>query len=376
MSSKFRNYHLTSILEGFVKQSLPLDLFLKNYFKTNKAVGSHDRKFLAESIYKMIRWRSLIRHLCQEDLSTEHQIAVLETLDPEKYLTDDSIPQHIRVSFPQTYFDFLVEELGSAKALDFCIQSNFPAPTTIRTNTIKTTRENLAERLEKHQEIRLGTESPHAIHFAKRVNFLILPEFKEGLFEVQDEASQLVSLEVKVKPGDHFLDYCAGSGGKSLAIAPQMRGKGQLYLHDTRAYPLGEAKKRLKRAGVQNAKVLDPLELKKNNLHGKMDWVLADVPCSGSGTLRRNPDMKWKFDIKALQETLLLQREIFTKALTFVKPNGYIVYSTCSIFPRENEKQTNYFLENLPVKRTSPAFFSYPSLGGMDGFYSVVLQKC
>ncbi len=376
MSSKFRKYHLTTILELFIKQNLPLDLFLKNYFKENKSIGSHDRKFLTENIYKMIRWRGLVRYLCKDDLSIENQIEILETLNPEEYLSNKTIPLHARLSFPQAYFDFLLEELGEEKTKEFCLQSNYPAPTTIRTNVLKTTRENLNDRLSKSQEVILGAHSPLAIHFAHRVNFLTLPEFKEGLFEVQDEASQLVSLEVKVKPGDHFLDYCAGSGGKSLAIAPQMKGKGQLYLHDTRTYPLGEAKKRLKRAGIQNAKVIDPLELKKQNLHGKMDWVLADVPCSGSGTLRRNPDMKWKFDLKALENTQLLQREIFAKALTFVKQNGYIVYSTCSVFPAENEKQTEFFLKNFPVKRASPSFFSFPSKGGMDGFYSVVLQKC
>ena len=108
-----------------------------------------------------------------------------------------------------------------------------------------------------------------------------------------------------------------------------------------------------------------------------MDWVLVDVPCSGSGTLRRNPDMKWKFNKESLQDTIKLQRDIFAKALAFVKVGGHIVYTTCSIFPIENEKQTDYFLSSHAVKTTDiPPFQSYPSDGGMDGFYSVVLQKC
>ena len=155
-----------------------------------------------------------------------------------------------------------------------------------------------------------------------------------------------------------------------------MQGKGQLYLHDIRPHILVEAKKRLNRAGIQNMQIIQPEDLKKKNLLGKMDWVLVDAPCSGSGTLRRNPDMKWKLDLKNLENTVSLQKEIFAKALTFVKPKGHIVYATCSIFPLENENQLEYFLKEFPVKLVGSPFKSFPSRNGMDGFYSVVLQKC
>jgi 16S rRNA (cytosine967-C5)-methyltransferase len=375
MTTKFRNTHLIQILKGFATQqqkSLPLDLFLKNYFYKNRSLGSHDRKYLTETVYKSIRWQGLIAYLAKEDLSLEHRIEIAEKLTPENYLNDSSIPLHNRVSFPEKYFSFLVEELGEEKATEFCLASNYPAPTTIRANTIKTTRDALLERLSSKESVSPGKFSPTAIHFAHRVNFLLLPEFKEGLFEVQDEASQMASFQVQAKSGDHFLDYCAGSGGKSLAIAPQMKGKGQLYLHDIRTHVLEEAKKRLKRAGIQNAKILEPKDLRK--LEGKMDWVLVDVPCSGSGTLRRNPDMKWKFEKESLEKTVATQREVFAKGLCFVKPKGHIVYTTCSVLPTENEKQIAYFLEHFAVEKVGESFQSFPSQG-MDGFYSTVLRK-
>ena len=375
MYIQFRNTHLLQVLQTYEKQRLPLDVFLRIYFKNHKAIGSHDRKYITETLYSMIRWKGLVDFFCLEDLSWEKRIEVLEHLQPEDHIQDTQIPIHNRVSFPKLYFDFLCEQIGEEKAISFCLASNTPAPTTIRANALKISRDHLLQRLKLSQPVKTGAFSPLAIHFARRVNFLILPEFREGLFEVQDEGSQLAALQVDVKPGDQFLDYCAGSGGKALAIAPQMQGKGQLHLHDIRSQVLAEAKKRLHRAGIQNAQIIFSEDLKKKNLHQKMDWVLVDAPCSGSGTLRRNPDMKWKFSLEDLQKTLQAQRDIFAKALTFVKPKGHIVYTTCSIFPIENETQVKYFTETFPVTALKPPFHSSPSPGGMDGFYSIVLQK-
>jgi len=375
MYINFRNSHLLSILKTFEGQNLPLDRFLSNYFKENKAVGSHDRKYIAETVYTVVRWKGLLDFFCKGGISWEKRVATLENFHPESYLNDVSIPQEHRVSFPKRYFDFLCSELGEEKAVSFCLASNYPAPTTIRTNTIKITRDALLQRLQKTERVSAGNLSPPAIHFAKRVNFLVLPEFKEGLFEVQDEASQLAALYADVRPGYQILDYCAGSGGKSLAIAPGTEGKGQIYLHDIRKHVLLEAKKRLQRAGIQNAQIVFSEELESKNLSGKMDLVFVDAPCSGSGTLRRNPDTKWKFDPKDLERTVELQRDIFKKALTFVKPKGYIVYATCSVFPTENEKQTEYFLKNFPVVQIKAPFSSITTKEGPDGFYSIVLQK-
>jgi len=187
-----------------------------------------------------------------------------------------------------------------------------------------------------------------------------LPEFKAGFFEIQDEGSQLIANHVTASPGDHILDYCAGSGGKTLAFAPKMKNKGQIYLYDIRPYTLIEAKKRLKRAGIQNAQLLDDKKLKKRGLHSRMDWVLLDVPCSGTGTLRRNPDMKWKLTPETFTRLVEEQRKIFDSAFKFLKPNGKIVYATCSVFPEENEEQIATFIEKYGLKLLHTPFLSFP----------------
>lgn len=375
MLNNFRKIHLTAIWEKASSSPLPLDVFLRKYFYHHRSIGAHDRRFLTETLYTLTRWHRLVEALCGTHASLEQKVAFLETFDPLHYLEKENIPASIRVSFPPDYFSFLLEELGPSQALSFALESNYPAPTTIRTNTLKISREALWEKLSTTHPVTLAEHSPLGIHFAKRTNFLAMPEFFAGLFEVQDEASQLAALQVRAKPGDHVLDYCAGSGGKSLAIAPQLQGKGQLYLHDIRPAPLQEAKKRLSRAGIQNAQYADAEKLQKSPWKGKMDWVFVDVPCSGSGTLRRNPDMKEKFSKTNLIQLCATQREIFEKALAYVKPQGHIVYTTCSVFPCENEKQIDHFLEKHPLKLCPPTLHTFPKREKMDGFFSAVLQK-
>ena len=202
-----------------------------------------------------------------------------------------------------------------------------------------------------------------------------MEEFKKGYFEVQDEASQLIAELIAIEPGMRFLDYCAGSGGKSLAIAPRLKERGQLFLHDIRPRALLEARKRLKRAGIQNAQLLPADSPNKRLLKMKMDWVLVDAPCTGTGTFRRNPDMKWKFEDQLLPRIIQEQREIFEEALSFLKPGGHIVYATCSVLPQENLHQAAYFLDRFPLEQIGEPFSSIPLTGEMDGFFGVVFKK-
>jgi 16S rRNA C967 or C1407 C5-methylase (RsmB/RsmF family) len=203
--------------------------------------------------------------------------------------------------------------------------------------------------------------------FHQKINFAELPEFQEGLFEIQDEASQLISMLVEATPKQQVLDYCAGSGGKTLAFAPLLKNSGQIYLHDIRPQILLKAKKRLCRAGIQNVQFCLPKHKKS------MDWVLVDAPCTGSGTLRRNPDMKWKFDSSLLNRLVAEQRQIFEQALEYLKPSGKIVYATCSLFPQENQDQIQYFQEKFGLKLAKEVFQSFPEKNGMDGFFAAVL---
>jgi len=376
MTLPFREHHLFQILNLYERQSLPLDLFLKNYFHEHHAVGSKDRRFIAENVYGIVRWRGLLDHLAKKPLTWESRYKVFEKIQPHDYLTREDLPVHVRVSFPKSYFQLVSAAIGEEKAVQFCLKSNESAPTTIRVNSLKTTRDQLLAKWKENFTVTPCNLSPWGIVFDKRVNFFALPEFKEGLFEVQDEGSQLIANLLEAKPGDWVLDYCAGSGGKTLAFAPRLEHRGQIFLHDIRKHALLDAKKRLKRAGIQNAQLVFPDDPKKNQLWKKMDWIFVDAPCSGSGTLRRNPDIKWKFDPKNLDNLLGEQQEIFAEALKYLSPQGKIIYATCSILPQENEEQVAIFQDRFGLKLCAPPFSSHPESGGMDGFFAAVFSFC
>ncbi|MDN3507519.1 MAG: RsmB/NOP family class I SAM-dependent RNA methyltransferase [Simkaniaceae bacterium] len=361
---KFQKYHLLTIFDLYEEEKMPLDLLLNKYFRAHKAIGSNDRKVICENLYAIIRWRGLV------DAKLEGPITWERRLEEGNIDDDTSLPLHTRVSFPKFLFEKLVEGLGEKNATKFCLESNQEAPITIRANALKTTRDALFAGWKDRYPVRKCKHSPYGITFDKRINFFTLPEFKKGLFEVQDEGSQLVALHVKAKPGDHILDYCAGSGGKSLAIAPLMEKKGVIYLHDIRPHALVQAKKRLKRAGVQNGQIWNPKHARK-----KVDWLLLDVPCSGMGTLRRNPDMKWKIDRDTIDRLVAVQKEIFEEALPFLAPDGHIVYATCSVLPEENELQIARFCEKYDLEEVEPQFKSSPLSGGMDGFFAATLRR-
>lgn len=375
MKKSFREHHLLQIFAAFEKQPLPLDVFLRNYFRRHKAVGSKDRKEICETIYGMIRWRGLLDHLSGKPFSWENRFRIYSQFSPEQTIHDEAIAPHVRVSFPKPFYQLLVESLGEQKAFEFCLASNTPAPTTVRINSLKASRADLLEKWREHFKVSPCRHSENGIRFEEKINFFGLDEFKAGYFEVQDEASQLTADLVAVQPGQRFLDYCAGSGGKSLAIAAKMRGRGQLFLHDIRSVALLESRKRLKRAGIQNAQPLPVDSPNKRNLIGKMDWVLVDAPCSGTGTLRRNPDMKWKFDHQMIERLAQEQQQIFKEAFSYVKPGGHIVYATCSILPQENERQAAYFLTQFNLEQVGEPFHTFPQKGEMDGFFGVVFKK-
>lgn len=370
----YREHHLLQLLEGYSKQKLPLDLFISHYFRDNHALGSKDRQFIAENVYALVRWQGLLDRL-SPSTSWEDRYQTFVEKDLAEVQEQEDIPLATRVSFPPALFDLFVKSYGIEKAHALCLVCNTPAPTAVRVNTLKTSRDALFSRWEETYDISPCVHSPEGILFHKKINFFQLPEFKEGLFEVQDEGSQLLARLVNVKPGEQVLDYCAGSGGKTLAFAPAMEGKGQIHLHDIRPFALQEAKKRLRRAGIQNNQIVLPDSPHLNKLKKKMDWVLVDAPCSGTGTLRRNPDMKWKFDDEMVDRLVGQQRMIFEKALSFLKPDGRIVYATCSLLKEENQDQVEHFLTTYKLEIEGNPFQTLPSIGGMDGFFGVVLKR-
>lgn len=209
----------------------------------------------------------------------------------------------------------------------------------------------------------------------KKSNFTNLNLYKNGFFDIQDEGSQLVGLRVKAQPNQIILDYCAGSGGKTLTFAPFMKNSGQIFLHDKRENILLEAKKRLKRAGIQNYQICKNKEELLVKIGKKCDWVVLDVPCSGTGTLRRNPENKYKFNMDYLSKLRETQEDILSEALLYVKPDtGKIVYITCSLLYEENLAQITKFCEKYNwIVENNEIFETLPKSNGMDGFFSATL---
>lgn len=375
MSIPFRDYHILSLLDAFEKSTLPIDLFVSIYFKENKALGSKDRAFISDTVYSLIRFQGLLNALNPLANSWKDRYSLFQTIAPIEERSFPDLPLHAQVSFPKNLFDLFVKNYGEERAIALCKVCNTRAPTTIRVNSLKTSRETLLSKWKSEFKINPCKTAPLGITFLEKIHFFSRPEFKEGLFEIQDEASQLVASLVLPAPCDLILDYCAGSGGKALAIAPLMQGKGQLFLHDIRWRALLEARQRLKRAGIQNYQLVDAGNQKKlRGLKKKMNWVLVDAPCSGSGTLRRNPDMKWRFQEENLLSLIGEQRTIFERALSFLAPGGTIVYATCSLLHEENEVQSEHFIKTYGLTQQQ-TFKSLPTLGGMDGFYAACFKK-
>ncbi len=374
MKIPFRQHHLFQILHLYDPDKGALDSFLRSYFRKNKAVGSKDRKEITETIYHMFRWRALLDYHCRGNKNWENRYEVFKNFNYKEHLDNENIPLHIRLSFPKKIFNLLLDAYGEKKAIQISLASNSAAPTTIRPNPLKTTRNALLKKWAHQYAVTPCNVSPLGITFHKRENFFAMPEFKEGLFEIQDEGSQLLADLVHAKPKDSILDYCAGSGGKTLAFAHKLKGTGQIYLHDIRSHALLEAKKRLRRAGIQNIQFVEAKSKQLKKLKGKMSWVFVDTPCSGSGTMRRNPDIKWNFNHTILKRLIDQQREIFASALDFLHPKGKIIYATCSLFPQENEEQVKYFLEQFPLALRGDIFKTEPQEGSMDGFFGAVFK--
>ncbi len=363
----FCDIHILAFIKSW-DFNTPLDLALSSYFKSHKSLGSHDRKTIGNIIYSWVRWWSLF-----ENIPPNQVVKMLRNKPAENWAEESNLPEHCKLGLPP----FLYNELKKAYADDFetigkCFNEN--APIAIRANRLKISREELQKKLPFPTTF--SNLSKDGLVLQKREPLFTLKEFKEGLFEVQDEASQKIAEFVNAQKGERILDYCSGSGGKSLSIAPDMGGKGELYLHDIRRKALDQAKIRLRRAGVQNAQILPPDHPTLLKLKRKMDVVLLDVPCSGSGTLRRNPDMKWKIDFNLLERLKVEQREIFAKGVEFLKesPSSRIVYSTCSLLPDENEKQVEFFLKQFPLE-VETQWKNLPKTNQADGFFAIVFKN-
>ena len=369
--------------------------------KSNKKWGSRDRKFIAETTYTIVRywrllnemmginaeensdylWKLFAGYLLWKNIPLP-QWEEFTSIDQNNILNEKGSKlseRKIKESIPDWLDELGERELG--KKWDAEIAAlNKEAPVILRANTLKISREVLQR---KFSEIGIQTSplefTNDALLVEQRQNLFQTPYFKEGYFELQDASSQLVANYLDVKPGMRVIDACAGAGGKSLHIAALMQNKGKVLALDTEEWKLNELKKRANRNGIDiiETRTITSSKVIKR-LADSADRVLLDVPCSGLGVLRRNPDAKWKLSNERIEELKSLQLKILENYSSMVKPNGKIVYSTCSILPSENERQIERFFSSemnrqkfklIEERKISPA------VDGFDGFYISVLQR-
>ncbi len=398
-----RNLVYTTIdsLNGIFNNGEYADKVVAQALKKDKRWGSSDRKFVAETIYEIVRWKRLYAEIAEVkepfDRDNLWRIfavwAVLRGYPIPDWRQLEGTPERkikgkfdelskVRVfkeSIPDWMDELGVKELGETVWTTEIAAQNQPAKVILRVNTLKTTREKLHSIL---MDLNIETEflnnQPDALVLKERANVFLTDAFKEGMFEVQDANSQLVAAFLEVEPGMRVVDTCAGAGGKTLHLASLMENKGQLIAMDLYESKLKQLKLRAKRNGAFNIeyKIIDSTKVIKK-LTEKADRVLIDAPCSGLGVLKRNPDAKWKLQPEFIDNIRKVQSEVLESYSRIVKPGGKLVYATCSILPSENQEQINHFLTTEMGKKFTFVKDSkiLASESGFDGFYMALLER-
>ncbi|AZZ35999.1 RNA methyltransferase [Bdellovibrio sp. qaytius] len=370
------------------------DKVIEKLFKSNRKLGSRDRKFIAETIYGIVRYHRYYQTVAQSNESYNllgvHLIK--NGLDAEEFQDEypidvDLIKANLKKKYPiavtESFPDWMNEmgekEFGADEWKLIMQALNKQADVYLRTNTLRITREELIKELEKEEIFTEKVENlPECLRLIERKNVFSTAAFKNGYFEVQDAASQFIAPLLDLKPGLRVVDACAGAGGKSLHMAALMKNKGKIIAMDIHEWKLGELKKRAARNRVDiiEVKVLENTKTTKR-LEGSFDRVLLDVPCTGWGVIRRNPDTKWKLSPEQIDSLLTLQREIITDYSKMCKAGGLMVYATCSILNKENEEQVKWFLaspegQNWSFKKDIRL---WPHKDNFDGFYAALLER-
>jgi 16S rRNA (cytosine967-C5)-methyltransferase len=377
------------------------DKVVARALKKDKRWGSSDRKFVAETIYEIVRWKRLYSEIAEvkEPFNRENiwrVFAVWAVLrgypipdwkqlegTPERKIKgrfdELSKIRKYRESIPDWMDEMGIAELGEALWNKEIAAQNQQAKVILRVNTLKTTKEKLhAILMDLNIETEFLKDQPDALVLKERANVFMTDAFKDGFFEVQDASSQLVAAFLDVKPGMKVVDTCAGAGGKTLHMASLMENKGQLIAMDLYESKLKQLKLRAKRNGAFNIeyRIIDSTKVIKK-LYEKADRVLIDAPCSGLGVLKRNPDAKWKLQPEFIENIKKVQAEVLESYSRIVKPGGKLVYATCSILPSENQEQIKKFLSTDSGKNFTFVKDSkyLASESGFDGFYMALLER-
>jgi 16S rRNA (cytosine967-C5)-methyltransferase len=386
---------VSGALHAIFQEGKYADRIIESTLKKNPKWGSRDRRFIAEITYDVVRWWRWIISCgeVEENDAAKYLKAIrtwllLQKTEVPSWLEEGISAERIaenvskfesvravRESIPDWLDELGAVELGDAWEKELHAL-NEPARVVLRVNTLKTSRDELQKAL-KQADVETET-LPHltdGLILQKRVNVFQQEVFKQGWFEVQDASSQQVAPFLEVLPGMRVVDACAGAGGKSLHLASLMQNKGQLIALDTEGWKLQELRHRVRRAGagVIETRTIDSTKVIKR-LHDSADRLLLDVPCSGLGVLRRNPDAKWKLNLEYIARMKKLQEEILERYSLMVKAGGKLVYATCSILPSENQKQVEQFLAAHKDFVLEEEKQILPS-EGFDGFYMARISR-
>lgn len=357
----------TDLLHQVLQFQAPADRVVSDFFRTHRALGSRERHSLAETTYGVLRNRLLFQHLAQSGKGEMERRLVLlawqgnegflraalseqeqQWLEQVKAVDRGALPAKLRHNLPE----WLAEPLEAALGAEFwpLVDSlNQAAPLDLRVNTFKAKREDVQAALKAGGiDADVTPHSPWGLRIHGKPALNKVESFTRGEIEVQDEGSQLLALLADAKRGEMVVDFCAGAGGKTLALGASMRNTGRLYAFDTSGHRLAALKPRLARSGLSNVypiQIAHERDERIKRLAGKIDRVLVDAPCSGLGTLRRNPDMKWRQSPQAIEELKTKQAAILASAARLLKPGGRLVYATCSVLGSENEGIAAAFTE-------------------------------
>ncbi len=416
--------HLAALLGQVLRFDGPADAIMSRYFKLNPKLGQRDRGLIAEATFHALRRFATLGWIMQPahparaprlaalvTLARQHG---LDALDSRAMRGDEravrnalgvataTLPGSVRAEVPLWLFQHVTAQYHDAEALLAALTE--PAPLDLRVNSLKADRADVLAELtharREHAPVdAVATRySPDGIRLGEKPAITRWPVYQDGLVEVQDEGSQLIARLVAPKRGEMVVDFCAGAGGKTLALGSLMRSTGRLYAFDVNARRLAGLGPRLKRSGLSNvhpAAITSETDPRVKRLARKLDRVLVDAPCSGSGTLRRTPDLKWRFDQTELERVNGVQADVLRAASRLVKPGGRLVYATCSLLALENQEVVERFVADQPdfkvldaaailagqdiqidhAERFAPWFVMLPHLHGTDGFFGAVLER-
>ncbi|HEU4458161.1 MAG TPA: RsmB/NOP family class I SAM-dependent RNA methyltransferase [Methylibium sp.] len=408
----------SELLRAVLGFAAPADQVVSSFFARHRQLGQRERHALAETVYAVLRRRLLWQHLAQSGSGPiERRLAVLAwqgdaqvfalALSPderawrERALAIDieTLPERLRHNLPEWLVEPLKAAMGDAEFMPLAIALATPAPLDLRVNMLKTARTEAQAALRAEGIEATPTPwSPWGLRIEGKPALQRTEAFRRGDVEVQDEGSQLLCLLTEARRGEMVVDFCAGAGGKTLALGASMRNTGRLYAFDVAGHRLDALKPRLARSGLSNvypAQIAHERDERIKRLAGKIDRVLVDAPCSGLGTLRRNPDLKWRQAPAGIDELKVKQAAILASAARLLKPGGRLVYATCSLLAAENEDiaaaftQTHRDFETLPaadaLRRAKvdaaeslvhgDVLRLWPHRHGTDGFFAALWQR-